>query len=130
MSEKSLETVTVSITVEAARMLRAIAPPAEHQNIKGRIAKAARSLGWSFNRVKDVWYGDQRISLRAAELAALNKAVAQKSHANVAFRDAARLETAASALAQVDPEFYRNEIEHLRLMARHLRGEVTPAGKK
>jgi hypothetical protein len=129
MSDKSSETVTVPITVEAARMIRDIAPPTENQNIKSRIARAASRLGWSFNRAKDVWYGDQRISIRAAEIAALRSALAKKSVTHVAIRDASRLEAAATALSNIDAEFHRNEIEHLRLLARHLRGQAPFVGE-
>ena len=60
--------MNAALTVEAADLMRLLAPPAEHQNIKGRIAKAARHLGWDISRVRDVWYRDQRVCLRAEEL--------------------------------------------------------------
>ena len=44
-----------------------IAPPAVG-SAKLRISKAARKLGWSVSRTKDVWYADPRVSIDGEEL--------------------------------------------------------------
>lgn len=48
-----------------------IAPP--HGSVKARINAAARKLGWSISRTKDVWYADPRVSISADELHAIEK---------------------------------------------------------
>ncbi|TFE97755.1 hypothetical protein B5M44_14215 [Shinella sumterensis] len=47
-----------------------IAPPS-HGSVKARITAAARKLGWSVSRTKDVWYADPRVSISADELHAI-----------------------------------------------------------
>ena len=37
-------------------------------SIKERIGIAARLLGWTHSRTRDVWYADERVALRASEL--------------------------------------------------------------
>lgn len=125
MSEQSSEIVVVSHTVEAARMLREISPPGEHQNVKSRIGKAARKLGWSASRVKDIWYGDGRVRLRADEFSKLREASAAKDReiANQSFE----LDALASRLEAIDPQFYGAEVARLRDMACRLRGQ--PVGQ-
>lgn len=49
-----------------------IAPPS-HGSVKARITAAARKLGWSISRTKDVWYADPRVSISADELHAIEK---------------------------------------------------------
>lgn len=44
-----------------------IAPPS-NGSVKERIAKAARRMGWSYNRTRDVWYADPRVSIKAEQL--------------------------------------------------------------
>lgn len=48
-----------------------IAPP--NGSVKARITAAARKLGWSISRTKDVWYADPRVSISADELHAIEK---------------------------------------------------------
>lgn len=44
-----------------------IAPPSIG-SVKERIAHAARKLGWSPYRARDVWYADPRVSISAEEM--------------------------------------------------------------
>jgi hypothetical protein len=44
-----------------------IAPPSLG-SVKARLLHATRKTGWSYYRVRDVWYGDRRISISAEEL--------------------------------------------------------------
>lgn len=44
-----------------------IAPPT-YGSVKARINRCARHLKWSPSRVRDVWYADPRVSLKAEEL--------------------------------------------------------------
>lgn len=44
-----------------------IAPPSIG-SVKQRIVYAARKTGWSYTRVRDLWYADPRISIKAEQL--------------------------------------------------------------
>lgn len=47
----------------------------EAGSVKVRINRAARKCGLSFNRAKDIWYADHRISIKADELEKARAAV-------------------------------------------------------
>lgn len=49
-----------------------IAPPTVG-TVKDRIKKAARRLGWSYNRTRDVWYADPRVSIKAEQLVQIER---------------------------------------------------------
>ena len=56
-------------TVEfCQRALRTRIAPPSVGSVKSRITAAARDLGWSISRTKDVWYADPRVSIDGAEL--------------------------------------------------------------
>lgn len=42
--------------------------PSSFGSVKQRITRASRITGWSPNRVRDVWYADPRVSIKAEEL--------------------------------------------------------------
>lgn len=53
----------------ASRILREVIAPAGAAASKGeRIRNAARILKWNYSRVRDIWYGDERVSLKPREL--------------------------------------------------------------
>jgi hypothetical protein len=69
MSENRLEKSEMSSVEFASTALkRHIAPKGSAESVKERIRLAARRLGWSFSRTKDVWYADPRVSIDADEL--------------------------------------------------------------
>jgi len=69
MSEKSSENSEMSELAFASTQLQTnIAPPALSSHIGERIRAAARRLGWSHSRTKDIWYEDERVSLKPREL--------------------------------------------------------------
>jgi hypothetical protein len=45
-----------------------VAPVGSAQLVKDRIRRAARALGWEYERAKSVWYSDERVALRPGEL--------------------------------------------------------------
>lgn len=56
-------------TVEfCQRTLQREIAPRTIGNVEQRIRHAARKLGWSFTRTKDVWYADPRISIKPEQL--------------------------------------------------------------
>lgn len=69
MSEKSSENSEMSEVAFASEQLKTrIAPPSMSSHVGERIRAAARFLGWSQSRTKDVWYADERVSLKPREL--------------------------------------------------------------
>ncbi len=69
MSEKDSENSEMSeINWAQTQLHERIAPSAFSSSISARIRHAARQLGWSPSRTKDVWYADPRVSIRAKEL--------------------------------------------------------------
>lgn len=64
----------MSELVFASEVLKShIAPPSVASGIGARILAASRSLKWSFNRTKDVWYADERVSIKPRELRKLEE---------------------------------------------------------
>jgi hypothetical protein len=69
MSEKSSEKSEMSELVWASQMMRERIAPAGSADSKGeRIRAAAAALRWKFSRTRDVWYRDERVSLKPKEL--------------------------------------------------------------
>lgn len=68
MSEKSSEKSEMSTVDFCQSALRGSIAPTWLGNVQRRIEIAARKLGWSFTRTRDVWYGDSRISIKPEEL--------------------------------------------------------------
>ncbi|MCW2112494.1 hypothetical protein QIH87_14180 [Bradyrhizobium elkanii] len=67
---------------EAADLLRQIAGTRHaDESIKGVLHRLQRKLtGWSAGRIRDVWYRDERVRLRAEEVEQL-RALAEPAHA-------------------------------------------------
>jgi len=69
MSKNPSENSEMSELVFASQILKEhVAPRSVGDQIKARIRYASRKLGWSYTRTSDVWYGDERISLKPREL--------------------------------------------------------------
>jgi hypothetical protein len=121
MPNNMSETIVNDVTLEAARLIRLFAPPAEHQNVKSRIATATRRLGWEANRVRDIWYSDQRIRVRASELEQL-RAKERKNEEKAARHEFAelrdRIARLEALLVSTDPDMHSAHIDALHPMAR------------
>ena len=75
MAENPLD---LSESEEAAYWLRRLVEPAPAgSHIETLIRNAARKLGWTYTRAKDVWYGQAR-TIRAREMDTLRNAVRQR----------------------------------------------------
>lgn len=73
-SESNGGRVVSALTVEAARLIREVAPPAEGENVKSRIRDAATKLRWKLSRARDVWNASRKIRVGVDEIAALRRA--------------------------------------------------------
>lgn len=103
-------------TAVAQELIRKVASPREPgESVKASIGKAARRLSWTWNRAKDVWYGDGRIKISADELAQL-RTKAQTKEA-VGNDIVARIERLEALMLSTDAEFYSEQISHLRSLA-------------
>lgn len=59
----------MSELVFASEILKShIAPPSVASSVGARIRAASRKLKWTFNRTKDIWYADERVSIKPKEL--------------------------------------------------------------
>lgn len=68
-SEKLSEKSEMSELVFASEIMKShIAPPSLASSVGARIRAAARKLKWTFNRTKDIWYADDRVSIKPVEL--------------------------------------------------------------
>ena len=68
MSEKPSENSEMSEIAFASTQLKSIAPPSVSSHIGERVRAASIKLGWSHSRTKDIWYADERVSIKPREL--------------------------------------------------------------
>ena len=107
----------MSELVFASRQMREqIAPPQISSFVKERVRHAARRLGWSYSRAKDVWYADDRVSLKPRELRKIEEI------SGVRYGRAERNELdhligrADALLVGTDPDFHRPFVDALRAL--------------
>ncbi|MCK1282251.1 hypothetical protein IVB46_44255 [Bradyrhizobium sp. 61] len=69
-SEEKMTVGRQSTLTEAAQLLRDIAGErAADESVKAVFRRLSRRLkGWSDSRVRDIWYRDERVSVRASEV--------------------------------------------------------------
>jgi hypothetical protein len=69
MPKTHMEKSEMSSTVEFCQyaLRERIAPPSVG-SVKSRILYAARKTGWGYNRTRDIWYADARVSIKAEQL--------------------------------------------------------------
>lgn len=61
MPQNNTRALIEATKAEAAELIRLVAhPPQPGETIRGRIARAARGLGWTFNRTQDIWRREAR----------------------------------------------------------------------
>lgn len=127
MSENPSEDQEMHSVCEASNLLqKRIAPPSVAASVSARIRHAARRLGWSYSRTKNVWYREAKTIHshemdRVEEIAGLSKA-----------RDTLHeidqyIERAESILAESDPSLARPFAAAMRAFFSAL--DSTGAGK-
>lgn len=71
--------LSMSPLSEASVLVHRLAEPRPAgDTTKAAIFRAYRRLSWSYNRVKDCWYADSRISISAKELDELRRISAER----------------------------------------------------
>lgn len=124
-SEKWSESMSSAATLdEASGLLRKIAGARRaDENINAVILRVARQLqGWTYSRVKDVWYRDKRVVVRATEVEQLRAlADAERRDRRKNDNELAELRATVARLARIeeylqrtDPEFFVAEISAAR----------------
>ena len=126
MSEKSSEKSQMSELVWASTMLRERVAPAGSAESKGeRIALAARRLRWKPSRAKDVWYRDERVSLKPREMRKIEE-VTGVAYGRKEVEQIDQLISRADALLEgQDADFYRPFVDAIRQALRAVAGPGT-----
>lgn len=121
MSKKQSGKTEMSTLVFASEILKnGIAPAGSAENVKARIRLAARRLGWSFTRTKDVWYADPRVSIDGEELRVIER-VSGVEYGRRELRTVDDLIARADALLDgPDADFHRPFVAALRVRGRSL----------
>ena len=118
MSEKQSEKSEMqSELVWASQTLRDVIAPAGSADSKGeRIRAAAMALRWKFSRAKDVWYADERVSLKPREIRKIEE-VSGVIYGRKEVNEIDRLISRADALLEgSDPDFHSPFVAALRAL--------------
>jgi hypothetical protein len=123
MSEYRVEKSEMSTGAFAASTLKShIAPISSGVNVQDRIRTAARRLGWSYTRTKDVWYADPRISIDGEELRTIEE-ISGVTYGRAEARSLEQLIAKADALLDGnDADFYRPFRDAVRSFFRNVAG--------
>ena len=116
MSEKSSEAGMSEVAWASGLLQSRVAPVGSAQNVETRIRNSARRLGWKFSRARDVWYGDQRVSIKPLELRKIEEITGVR-YGQEEVRDIDALIAQADALLMgTDPDFVGAFVAALRSM--------------
>ncbi|WP_441277790.1 hypothetical protein AB7783_12320 [Tardiphaga sp. 172_B4_N1_3] len=132
MSEKSeirSEAMSEMLLSEASSLLRTVAGARRaDESKKAVLRRVGREVqDWTASRIKDVWYRDRRVSIRASEVEYLRTLVKrrqeQKAEANEldALRD--RVSRIERLLEATDPAFHSPSIAAARQQLSDMAGE-------
>ena len=128
-SESGVHIVTTA-TLEAARLIREVAPARDGENVKSRITTAAHRLRWKWSRARSVWHADGRLRIRAEELDQLRQHTA-KAEMRAANNELQELRDTVARLMgrldRIDADFYGPHADAMRDQVRGLGGKNSPA---
>lgn len=122
-SERAMSTASLN---EAAGLLRELAGTRRaDESMKAVLRRVRRRLAdWKPSRVRDIWYRDPRVKLRAGEIEQLRTLVERKAEDKAAADELAELRNRISRLeallAVSDEAFYCEAIASLRDQRRTL----------
>jgi hypothetical protein len=115
MSENTSEKSEMSELVWASQMMRErIAPPGTGASKGERLRAAARLLRWKFSRAKDVWYADDRVSLKPQELRKIEEITGVKYGRKEVDKLDQLISRADALLESPNEDFYRPFIDAFR----------------
>lgn len=124
--------IVTAATLEAARLIREVAPARDGENVKSRITTAANRLRWKWSRARSVWHADGRLRIRAEELDQLRQHTA-KAEMKAASNDLQELRDTVARLMgrldRIDADFYGPTADALRDQVRGLDGTSRPVDR-
>ena len=112
-SSKGRAAMAEALVQEAAAALREAFPPRAGENVKSRIATAARVLGVKYRRARALWYAEAR-RVEVHEWEAIKDARSRTA--------AERVARLRAHLLATDADFYEPDIAALEQVERRLRG--------
>jgi hypothetical protein len=124
--ENQSEAMSTASLDEAADLLRELAGNRRaNESMKAVLRRVRRRLAdWKPSRVRDVWYRDPRVKLRAGEIEQLRLLVGRKAEDKAAVDELAELRNRISRLEALlessDPAFHSEAIASLRSQRRTL----------
>ena len=119
----------MSMLCEASGLVRQIAAPATG---KAALLRAYRKLGWTYNRVKDVYYGDHRVRISGEEIDTLRVTARREMASNdtPSIRELrAQLAVVVRHLQRSDPTFHHPLVEAICGETHHSSGEEITASR-
>ena len=116
------------LTFCSEQMQERIAPLGTAQFVSTRIRNAARRLGWSYSRAKDVWYADPRVSIKPRELRRIEEIAGVRYGRQEVREIDAILSRADALLMGSDPDFVGAFVAALRTFAGALDRSRTSRG--
>jgi hypothetical protein len=117
LSEIPEEKSEMSELAFASEMMREkIAPPSLSSSISARILAAARALRWKYSRAKDVWYADERVSIKPRELRKIEELSGVQYGKAEADSVALLISRADALLESQDPDFHGPFVAALRAL--------------
>lgn len=115
------------VTWASSTLRKYVAPPDSAQHVKDRIRRAARALGWEYERAKTIWYADERAAVRPRELRDLEQYTGL-TYGRQELTEIDLLISRADAhlVGNQDKDFYRAFAAGLRAFTRALHRPGTP----
>lgn len=115
MRKPDMEKSEMSSTVEFCQyaLRERIAPPSIG-SVKSRILYAARKTGWGYNRTRDIWYADARVSIKAEQLIHIEALTGLEYARQEMRKNEQAIERANALLAGEDARFIRTMVTALR----------------
>lgn len=103
ISENQSEAMSTAVLDEAAHLLRELAGPRRSdESMKAVLRRVGRPLTtWKPSRVRDMWYRDRRVKVRADEIEQLRALVNQREWDKVANDELAQLQTRITRLEAI-----------------------------
>ena len=118
MSDNRVEKSDMSAVEFTQYALRNHVAPPGIGSVKARLRHASRRLGWTYNRVRDAWYADPRISISADELRKIEEKTGLR-YGREELRTINDLISRADALLDgPEADFFRPFVDAMRAVAR------------
>ena len=117
MSDKSSEAPEMSAVEFTSYALRNHVAPPGIGSVKARLRHAARTLGWAPSRVRDAWYADDRMAIRADEIRQIERKTGLQYGRAELRTNQELIDSATAILGTVDPDFHGPFIAAIRALA-------------